>query len=170
SILVGLLIVLGTLLLGTRPGAGTLANMVLIGVFIDLLLPVVPDAPHWSWAAAYYAVAVVLAGFATGMYIGAGLGKGPRDGLMLGIAHHVGWPAGRVRTLIEVTVLVAGWLLGGTIGVGTIVFTLAIGPSVQWGLRLFGVLAPPRPRPRGDGNELRVTSYELRVTSGPRNS
>lgn len=147
SILVGLLIVLGTLVLGGRPGAGTLANMVLIGVFIDLLLPRVPDAPGWSWGLAYYGAAVALAGFSTGMYIGAGLGNGPRDGLMLGISHHTGWPAGRVRTGIEMTVLAAGWLLGGSIGVGTVLFTVAIGPSVQWGLRLFGVLPPARPVP-----------------------
>ncbi len=147
SILVGLAIVLGTLSLGTRPGAGTLANMVLVGVFIDLLLPIVPEAPHWTWGLAYYAAAVGLTGFSTGMYIGAGLGKGPRDGLMLGVSQHTGWPVGRVRTMIEMTVLAAGWMLGGSIGMGTVLFTLTIGTTVQWGLRLFGVLAPPAPRP-----------------------
>ena len=146
SILVGLLHRGGhAWSMGTRPGAGTLANMVLIGVFIDLLLPLVPDAAHWGWGLAYYSLAVVLAGFSTGMYIGAGLGNGPRDGLMLGISHHSGWPAGRVRTLIELTVLVAGWLLGGSIGVGTVLFTLGIGPSVQWGLRSFGVIPARAP-------------------------
>lgn len=142
SILVGLLIVAGTVAMGHRPGAGTLANMVLIGVFIDLLMPLVPDAGHWSVGLGYYSLAVVMAGLATGMYIGAGLGSGPRDGLMLGISRHTGWPPGRVRTLIEVTVLAAGWLLGGAVGVGTLMFTLGIGPAAQWGLRLFGALPP----------------------------
>jgi len=147
SILVGVGIVAWTMLLSIRPGAGTLANMVLVGVFMDLTIPWVPDAPHWSWGVAYYLAAIVLAGFSTGMYIGAGLGKGPRDGLMLGLSQHTGWPAGRVRTLIEASVLVAGWLLGGSIGVGTVLFTFGIGPTVQWGLRIFGVVTDPRPLP-----------------------
>jgi uncharacterized membrane protein YczE len=150
SILVGLLIVVGTVAMGNRPGAGTLANMVLIGVFIDLLMPLVPDATHWSWGVGYYSAAVVMAGLATGMYIGAGLGSGPRDGLMLGISAHTGWTPGRVRTMIEVAVLAAGWLLGGTVGVGTLMFTLGIGPAVQWGLRLFGAL-PSGPVPARAG-------------------
>lgn len=153
SILVGLIIVVGTLFLGIRPGPGTLANMVLVGVFMDLLMPWVPDAPHWGWGVAYYALAIALAGLATGMYIGAGLGKGPRDGMMLAITHHSGWPVGRVRTVIEFSVLLAGWLLGGSIGLGTLLFTITIGASVQWGLKLFGVVstppaASPVPRPQ----------------------
>lgn len=151
SILVGLAIVAGTRFLGIRPGPGTLANMVLVGVFTDLLLPRVPDAPGWGWGVAYYASAIVLAGLATGMYIGAGLGKGPRDGMMLGITQHSGWPVARVRTVIEVSVLLAGWLLGGSIGLGTLLFTATIGTSVQWGLKLFGVIPrtpPPAPRLR----------------------
>lgn len=141
SILIGLLIVGGALLIGVRPGPGTLANMVLIGIFIDLLLPVVPEAHGWVWGLAYYLVGIVICGFATGLYIGAGLGKGPRDGLMIGIGHRTGWPVRRVRTLTEIGVLACGWLMGGTIGVGTVLFAVSIGPAMQWGLQLFGMSA-----------------------------
>lgn len=141
SIIVGLLIVAGTTLSGERPGAGTLANMVLIGVFIDLLMPVVPEASTWLVGLPMFAAGVVLCGFATGLYIGARLGKGPRDGLMIAISEHTNWPVRRVRTAIEIAVLAAGWLMGGTVGLGTILFTVGIGPVTQWGLQLFGFTA-----------------------------
>jgi hypothetical protein len=141
SIVVGLLIVAGTTLSGERPGAGTLANMVLIGVFIDLLLPVVPAASGWLVGLMMFVAGLALCGFATGLYIGARLGKGPRDGLMIAISAHTGWPVRRVRTVIELTVLAAGWLMGGTVGLGTILFTAGIGPVTQWSLQLFGFTA-----------------------------
>jgi hypothetical protein len=122
--------------------------MVLIGVFIDLLLPLIPPATNWLWGLAYHLPGVLLCGLATGVYIGAGLGKGPRDGLMLGLHQRTGWPVRRVRTLIELAVLGLGMLMGGTIGVGTLLFAFGIGPAVQWGLRVCGVLneAPAVPR------------------------
>lgn len=140
SILVGLAIVLGTLTIGIRPGAGTIANMVLIGVFLDLLLPWVPEAPGWAWGLGYYLVALVINGFSTGLYISPALGTGPRDGLMIGLSERLGWPVRRVRTMIELSVLGFGWWMGGTVGVGTVLFTLLIGPAAQWGLELFGVV------------------------------
>jgi uncharacterized membrane protein YczE len=138
SIVVGVVIVAGTWFIGVRPGPGTLANMVLIGVFIDLLLPALPSATGWL-RPVYHAAGTLLTGFATGLYIAPGLGKGPRDGMMLGIAARTGWSVRRVRTVIELTVLVLGWALGATIGLGTIVFALGSGPATQWGLRVFGV-------------------------------
>jgi len=138
SIAVGLLIVCGTWFIGVRPGPGTVANMVLIGVFIDLLLLVVPEATPW-FALPYHILGILLVGVATGMYIAPGLGKGPRDGLMLGLSRRTGVPAGRVRTGIEATVLLLGWLMGGAVGVGTILFALAVGPVTQRGLDWFGV-------------------------------
>jgi uncharacterized protein len=141
SITVGVLIVLGTLFIGIRPGPGTLANMVLIGVFIDLLLPLVPAAPGGAWAAGYFLSGLMLCGLATGMYISARLGKGPRDGLMIGVSQRTGWAVRRVRTVIEIGVLMCGWLMGGTVGAGTLLFAILIGPVMQWGLRLFGISA-----------------------------
>lgn len=147
SIVVGLAILAGTYLIRVRPGAGTLVNMVFIGVFIDMLLPLIPDAGSWFWAFPYFITGIVLCGLATGLYIGAGLGKGPRDGLMIGIGQLTGWPVGRVRTVIEMSALALGWLMGGTVGIGTILFTFSIGPVTQWGLQLFGMTATGAVRP-----------------------
>jgi uncharacterized protein len=146
-------IILGTTLMGERPGFGTIANMVLIGVFMDLLLPVVPSAERLASGLAYFGVGVGLCGIATGMYIAAGLGKGPRDGLMVGLSQRTGWPVRRVRTALEVGVLALGWIMGGKIGLGTLIFTLTIGHSAQWGLQLFNfsatgqALPPAEPAP-----------------------
>lgn len=147
SVAVGALIVLGSLPLGVRPGVGTLANMVLIGASIDAILPILPAARGPAWGLAYHLAGIGLAGWFTGMYIAARLGKGPRDGLVLALAERSGWPVRRVRTLIEVGVLGAGWALGGTLGAGTVLYALTIGPSMQWGLRRWGVLPLPAPAP-----------------------
>jgi uncharacterized protein len=140
SIVTGLVIVVASLPIGIRPRAGTLANMVLIGLFVDLLLPLVPPAGGALAGLAYYAAALPVIGIGTGVYIAAALGSGPRDGLMLALALRTGWPVRRVRTLIELSALGAGWAMGGTIGVGTVIYALLAGPAVQWGLRRFGVL------------------------------
>jgi uncharacterized protein len=137
SILVGAVIVVGTLFIGVRPGLGTLGNMVLIGLFVDLLLPIVPPAGHWAAGLLYFLSGIVLSGLATGMYISAGLGKGPRDGLMVGLSQRTGWPVRRVRTALEAGVLGLGWLMGAKIGVGTLIFAATVGISAQWGLQLF---------------------------------
>jgi uncharacterized protein len=144
SIAAGFAILLVTLAMRVRPGVGTLLNMVLIGIFIDLLLPVVPDPASLPVAMAYFALAIPLAGISSGMYIGAGFGHGPRDGLMVALTLRTGWSIRRIRTLIELTVLGAGWLMGGTVGAGTLIIALTIGPTVQWGLKLFGAV-PPAP-------------------------
>jgi uncharacterized membrane protein YczE len=137
SIVMGALILITTVSMGLRPGAATLLNMIFIGVFIDLTLPLVPASTStWlSWT--YLFAGLPLCGIASGMYIGAGHGQGPRDGLMMLLTQRTGWPVRRVRTMIEITVLILGWLMGGTVGVGTAVITLLIGPSVHWGLRMF---------------------------------
>lgn len=148
SIVTGLAILAGSRLLGVRPGVGTLANMLLIGVVIDLLLPHVPAASGWMIGLAYYVPALLVVGLCTGMYIGARLGSGPRDGLMLAVAERTGWPVRRVRTMIELSALGAGWAMGGQVGAGTILFAAAVGPAAQWGLRLFGVIPTPGVIPR----------------------
>jgi hypothetical protein len=117
--------------------------MILIGVFINLLTPLIPDAQGWVWSLAYYIPGILLCGLSTGFYIGAGLGKGPRDGLMLGVSDLTKLPVRRVRTAIEVVVLSLGWLMGAPIGLGTLMFAFGIGPAVQWGLRVCGVIEKP---------------------------
>lgn len=114
-----------------RPGIGTLANAVLVGPVLDQALRVLP-APHpWPWRLAFLLGGVVGTAVATGLYVGAGWGPGPRDGLMTGLAR-LGVPLLVARTLIEASVLVGGWLLGGTVGVGTAVYALGIGPLVAY--------------------------------------
>ena len=113
-----------------KPGLGTVANVVVIGAVVDLILGSMP-VPHSLWLRwALFLSGVVLNAVATGMYIGAGLGPGPRDGLTTAIAAR-GHSIRVVRTGIEVSVLVVGWLLGGNVGLGTIVYALAIGPLVH---------------------------------------
>jgi len=146
SILAGATILVATSATGLRPGLGTILNMVLVGVFVDLLLLVVPAPTHLSVSVAYFACALALTGIASGMYIGAGYGHGPRDGLMIALAQRTGRSVRMMRTLIEAVVLLCGWLMGATVGIGTVVIMLTIGHSVQWGLRLFGVLPPVRTR------------------------
>jgi uncharacterized membrane protein YczE len=117
-----------------RPGIGTVANVLVIGLLIDPFLAVLdhlPDPLPLAARGALMAVGIVLNGLATGLYVGARLGPGPRDGLMTGLVARTGWPIRVVRTGIEVTVVAAGWVLGGTVGVGTVAYALAIGPLVQ---------------------------------------
>jgi uncharacterized membrane protein YczE len=127
AVIVGVLVMLLWIPLRQRPGFGTLSNVIVVGVVIDLVLEIAP-APH---ALAIKMVmmlsAVVLNGVATGAYIGAGLGPGPRDGLMTGLVRR-GHSVRAVRTSIELTVLLTGWLLGGAVGLGTVVYALGIGP------------------------------------------
>jgi uncharacterized membrane protein YczE len=123
---------------------GTLCNLVLIGVVINLVLPMMPASPGPAGGAALLIGGVVLNGIATGAYIGAGLGPGPRDGLMTGYAAR-GHSIRLVRTVIELTVLGAGFLLGGTVGVGTLVYALAIGPLAHIFVPLLAIRASNRP-------------------------
>lgn len=111
-----------------RPGFGTIANAVLVGVFVDLTLLWLGDAESMVWRVTLLVVGVGLNGLATALYIGASFGSGPRDGLMTGLVRRTGRSVRFVRTVIEVTVLVVGVLLGGTVGVGTVLYAVAIGP------------------------------------------
>jgi uncharacterized membrane protein YczE len=127
AIILGVTVLLLWLPLRQRPGAGTVANAILVGAVIDLTLAVA-HPPHALWMrAALLLGGVVGNGLATGFYIGAGLGSGPRDGLSVGIAarrHSMRL----VRTCIEAAVLLTGFLLGGTVGIGTVLYALTIGP------------------------------------------
>ncbi len=138
AIAVGAVVLLLWIPLRQRPGLGTLANVVVIGLVINLVLATVP-APH---GVALQLVTMLggvgLNGVATGAYIGAGLGPGPRDGLMTGLAGRAG-SIRLVRTAIEAVVLVCGWLLGGTVGLGTVVYALCIGPLAQLFLPMLAI-------------------------------
>jgi len=130
GIMTGILVLLLWIPLKERIGIGTVFNVFLIGIVIDVTLAVFPDTidTTWlRWALMFGGVAVIAIG--SGLYIGVGLGPGPRDGLMTGIARR-GIPISIARGSIEITVLVAGWFLGGTVGVGTVVFAFGVGPLI----------------------------------------
>lgn len=132
SIIAGFVVVVLTYVLArVRPGPGTVANMVLIGVFIDWTYDLIPRMSQLPFQALMFASGMVLMGLASAVYIGAGLGAGPRDSLMLGLHHVTGWSVRLTRTVIEATVFTIGFLLGGTFGLGTILFVFGIGPLVQ---------------------------------------
>ncbi|MEO7119291.1 MAG: hypothetical protein ABIZ34_10010 [Candidatus Limnocylindrales bacterium] len=137
SIVLGLPILLLWWPLGERPGIGTLLNVVLIGAATNVGIAFLPLAVGLAAQSAMMLAGVVVIGVASGMYLAADLGAGPRDGLMTGLHHRFGWSIRRARTVIEVSVLAMGWLLGGTIGLGTLVFALGIGPLVQVFLGVF---------------------------------
>jgi hypothetical protein len=142
TIVVGALVLLAWIPLRQRPGFGTVSNVIVIGLAVDAALAVLPapDAP--ALRLTFMLAGVGLNGVATAAYIGARLGPGPRDGLMTGLVRRTGRSVRLVRTSIEVTVLAAGWLLGGTVGVGTVVYALGIGPLVHV---LLPVLTVPEP-------------------------
>lgn len=114
-----------------KPGIGTIANALLIGPSADLTFLVLP-AVHTLWVQLIFVfIGIIVVGLATGMYIGARFGPGPRDGLTTGLHRVTKWPIWVVRTLIEVTVVALGWSLGGVVGLGTVAFALLIGPACQ---------------------------------------
>jgi len=128
-VLTSFLVLLLWIPLRQRPGIGTLLNAVEIGVVADIAIAVLPE-PDTLWVRIpFMLIGVLLVGIGSGFYIGAGLGPGPRDGLMTGLAAR-GMKVSRARTSVELTVLLLGWILGGSVGVGTLVFALSIGPIV----------------------------------------
>ncbi|MDI2021094.1 YczE/YyaS/YitT family protein [Paenarthrobacter nicotinovorans] len=143
-IAVSFLVLLLWIPLRQMPGIGTIANAVLVGLFADLGLWLIPSFSHLGGQIAMLAGAVILNGIASACYIGARLGPGARDGLMTGLVRRTGWSVRLVRTGIEVVVLAVGFLLGGSVGVGTVVYALAIGPIVQVLLPKF--MVPERPK------------------------
>jgi uncharacterized membrane protein YczE len=122
-----------------RPGVGTVANVVVIAVVVDVALALLPQPAALVPRVALMVGGVVLNGVASAAYIGARLGPGPRDGLMTGLAARTGWSLRLVRTGLEVAVLGTGWVLGGTVGVGTALYALTIGPLTQAFLPMFAV-------------------------------
>jgi uncharacterized membrane protein YczE len=152
-ILTGVPILLLWIPLRQRPGFGTVANLVVIGFVVDGTLAVLPSAGPWPVRVAFLVGGIVLNGVATGLYLGTRLGAGPRDGLMTGLVARVPRLSIRlVRTAIEVSVLAIGFLLGGTVGIGTLAYAVGIGPLAHLFIPLFTVRPAPdahtQPQPR----------------------
>ncbi len=141
TVLTGFVVLLAWIPLRERPGVGTILNALLIGTTMDLILPHLGQAQAWPAAWAMLVGGVLITGVGIGLYIGAGLGPGPRDGVMTGLARR-GMSIRLARTAIELTALVVGWALGGRIGIGTVVFAVTIGPVAQFTLGRLSL--PPR--------------------------
>ncbi|MEU1471808.1 hypothetical protein ABZ434_26760 [Streptomyces sp. NPDC005761] len=137
SIIVGAIVLLLWIPLRQRPGLGTVSNVFVVGLAMDGTLALVPEVHGLPAQAGAMVAGVVLNGVATGLYIAARFGPGPRDGLMTGLHRRTGRSIRLVRTAIEVAVVVTGFLLGGSLGVGTVLYALAIGPLAQFFLRFF---------------------------------
>lgn len=134
---VGLLVLLTWIPLRQRPGIGTISNVLVIGTAADVALWMMPPIEELWLRGLFLVAAIVLNAVATGAYIGAGLGPGPRDGITTGLVRVTGWQIKWVRTGVEAAVLLVGWLLGGTVGLGTIAYVLANGPLLQVFMPLF---------------------------------
>ena len=137
---VGALVLLLWIPLRQKPGLGTISNVIVLGLAADAALALMPPIESLVARSFLLFAAILVNAIATGMYIGAGFGSGPRDGLMTGINARTGWSVRSVRTAIELTVLLAGWLMGGTFGVGTVLYALAIGPLIQICLPWFRIV------------------------------
>ncbi len=140
SIIVGFMVLLIALAMGERVGWGTLSNILFIGLWEDMFLHRIPSVENNLVLQVLMLLsAVLMMGIASAIYIGVDAGAGPRDSLMLAVQRKSGWSIRVGRALIEIIVVTVGWLLGGPLGFGTIIFALLIGPSVQWAFKLFQV-------------------------------
>jgi uncharacterized membrane protein YczE len=143
-VITGAVVLLAWIPLRQRPGIGTVSNVIVIGIAVDVALALLPEAGSSPVAVAMLLAGVGLNGVASGAYIGAGLGPGPRDGLMTGLVRRTGGSIRVVRTSIELTVLAVGAALGGTVGIGTVLYALSIGPLVHVLLPRMTIPQPPR--------------------------
>jgi uncharacterized membrane protein YczE len=147
TMITGGAVLLGWIPLRQLPGLGTISNVIVIGLSVDAALSLIPSAGPLPVQLAMLAGGVFFNGVAGAAYIGAGFGPGPRDGLMTGLVRRTGRSVRLIRTSIEVTVLVTGWALGGTVGLGTVVYAVSIGPLLHALLPLLTAPRSPRSRP-----------------------
>ena len=137
TIAVSVMVLLAWIPLKVRPGIGSILNAILLGVFADFWLPLMPRLDVYVFQLLWFVLGLVVISFATGLYISCGMGKGPRDGLNTGIAQRFKLPFWQARSLVEVVVVLVGFMLGGQVREGTLIFAFAIGYLNQLGLRLF---------------------------------
>jgi uncharacterized membrane protein YczE len=158
---IGFLVLLLWIPLKQKPGVGTIANILLVGTSMQIALWILPPV---SGILAQFGVllgGILTVAVASGLYIGAHFGPGPRDGLMTGLHARLGWSVWLCRGIVEVTVLLAGWMLGGTVGIGTVLFAVLIGPLVHVALPLLDARRPARER------RLRISARGTPVGQSP---
>jgi uncharacterized membrane protein YczE len=154
TIIVSALVLLVWIPIRQKPGVGTILNAILVGPSADVGFLWIPETDILWLRIAFFAIGLTVLAAATGLYIGAHFGPGPRDGLMTGLHRVTGRPIWMVRTALEITVVVIGWLLGGIVGLGTVAFALLVGPLCQYFMRIFDVKLPV-PQSAVDGEGLR---------------
>ena len=139
TIVVSLLVMLLWIPLRVRPGIGSVLNAILVGLFADLSVPYLPDFTEYWQNLSLFIAGMLVISFATGLYISCGFGKGPRDGLMMGLAQKFNKPFWITRTTVEIIVVTIGFMLGGQVREGTLIFALSIGYLNQLAMRMFGL-------------------------------
>ena len=147
---VSVLVLLLWIPLRERPGLGTISNAIVIAIALQVSLMYLPRPQTFAMQLLEVLFGIAAIGLGSGLYLTTNLGPGPRDGWMTGIHNRTGWPVPAVRMSIEVVVLAIGWLLGGIVGLGTVLFALLIGPSVGYGLMLVGTFGRDRTQPAED--------------------
>ena len=138
TILISIVVLLFWFPLNQKPGIGTILNALIIGLMIDICIKFVPTPENYISQLFLALMAVLTVGLGGGIYLVANLGPGPRDGLMIGLQKKTNLPIAAVRAFLEITVMSIGWYLGGTVGVGTLLFAFGIGPAVVLGLYIVG--------------------------------
>jgi uncharacterized protein len=141
TFIISIFVLLVWIPLKERPGLGTIANAIVIATALQVMSTILPHPTHMAVRFLAVIVGIACVGIGSGLYLTTNLGPGPRDGMMTGIHFRTGWPVARVRLGIEVAALTIGWFLGGTVGLGTVLFALLVGPFVAYGLKAVGVLA-----------------------------
>lgn len=144
TVLTSVVVLLLWIPLRQKPGIGTLLNALLVGPAADIGLALIPAGQDLWLRVFFFIIGLVTLSAATGLYIGARFGPGPRDGLMTGLHRVTGWRIWIVRTAIEVTVVLVGWMLGGNVGIGTLAFAVLVGPLCQYFMRIFAIRIPIR--------------------------
>jgi len=138
TILISIGVLILWLPLNQKPGIGTILNAIIIGLMIDVCIKYVPTPENYIYQILLAIVAVITVGLGGGIYLVANLGAGPRDGLMVGLQKKTNFPIAAVRGSLEISVMSIGWYLGGTVGIGTLLFAFGIGPAVALGLFIVG--------------------------------
>ena len=132
SVIVGAIVLLLWIPMSEKPGVALIPSILLIGAFTNLGMALVESASSAFLRSAWLITGILLASFSSALYLGSQLGAGPRDGLMLGLSRKTGWSVRRTRTALEFLVLIVGWILGGTVGIGTVISALTIGLAIQF--------------------------------------
>jgi len=157
SIVVSSIVLIAWIPLKVKPGVGSIMNAILIGLWMDFWTPFTPVFDQYWQNLLMFCLGTATVAFATGLYISSHLGSGPRDGLMIGTQKLLGWPFWQVRTMYEVTVLAIGWLMGGQVREGTLIFAISIGYLMQASMKFFG-MEPKQHKLSKTGNKNSKTS------------